>query len=162
MVNIQTELRGHVDVNRSQAVGAITIKKSLYELLREKMISRVIAAFVFSLLAVSASTVRAEETYQGQVAGVGEVEVELLERGTPVFPRRAKSYGVSGSVLVRFSVDTEGNAISAVIVESKPRRMFDRSAMRYMETLKFKPYEVDGEVTQVDDIRMTVAYRLGE
>ena len=39
--------------------------------------------------------------------------------------------------------------------------MFDRSAMRYMETLVFKPFEVDGEVTQVDDILMTVAYRLG-
>ncbi|MAW43036.1 MAG: energy transducer TonB [Pseudomonadales bacterium] len=125
------------------------------------MISRVIAAFVFSLLTIGASSGWAEETYQGQVAGVGEVEVELVERGTPVFPRRAKSYGVSGSVLVRFSVDVEGNAISAVIVESKPRRMFDRSAMRYMETLRFKPFEVDGEVTQVDDILMTVAYRLG-
>jgi hypothetical protein len=33
--------------------------------------------------------------------------------------------------------------------------------MRYMETLRFKPFEVDGEVTQVDDILMTVAYRLG-
>ena len=125
------------------------------------MITRFIAAFVFVVLSLSASLGWAEETYGGQVAGVGEVQVELLERGTPVFPRRAKSYGVSGSVLVRFSVDVEGKAISAVIVESKPRRMFDRSAMRYMETLKFKPFEVDGEVTQVDDILMTVAYRLG-
>ena len=53
------------------------------------MISRVIAAFVFSLLTIGASSGWAEETYQGQVAGVGEVEVELVERGTPVFPRRA-------------------------------------------------------------------------
>ena len=125
------------------------------------MISRVVAAFVFSLLTLSVSFGWAAETYDGQVAGVGQVQIELLERGTPVFPRRAKSYGVSGSVLIRFSVDAEGNAIGAVIVESKPRRMFDRSAMRYMETLKFKPFEVDGEVTQIDDILMTVAYRLG-
>jgi hypothetical protein len=47
------------------------------------MISRVIAAFVFSLLTIGASSGWAEETYQGQVAGVGEVEVELVERGTP-------------------------------------------------------------------------------
>ena len=99
---------------------------------------------------------------KGQVAGVGTVEVELVERGTPTFPRRARSYGVSGSVLVRFSVDVEGNAIGAVIVESKPRRMFDRSAMRYMETLKFAPYLVDGEATQVNDVQMTVAYVLEE
>ena len=125
------------------------------------MISRVVAAFVFSLLTLSASSGWTAETYEGQVAGVGQVQIELLERGTPAFPRRAKSYGVSGSVLVRFSVDVEGNAIGAVIVESKPRRMFDRSAMRYMETLVFKPFEVDGEVTQVDDVLMTVAYRLG-
>ena len=36
--------------------------------------------------------------------------------------------------------------------------MFDRSAMRYMETLKFKPVEVDGKATEVKDVLMTVAY----
>lgn len=124
------------------------------------MISKGIATLTAVLLVFSASIVAAAETYTGQVAGVGDVNVELIAQGNPVFPRRAKSYGVSGSVLVRFSVDVEGNAIGAVIVESKPRRMFDRSAMRYMETLKFKPYEVDGEATEVRDIQMTVAYRL--
>lgn len=128
--------------------------------MRKKMISKGIATLTAVLLVFSASIVAAAETYTGQVAGVGDVNVELIAQGNPVFPRRAKSYGVSGSVLVRFSIDVEGNAIGAVIVESKPRRMFDRSAMRYMETLKFKPYEVDGEATEVRDIQMTVAYRL--
>ena len=125
------------------------------------MFTRVVAVL---LVAVSATVVIvpswAAETYKGQVAGVGTVEVELVERGTPTFPRRARSYGVSGSVMVRFSVDVEGNAIGAVIVESKPRRMFDRSAMRYMETLKFDPYLLDGKATQVNDVQMTVAYVL--
>ena len=125
------------------------------------MFTRVVAVL---LVAVSATVVIvpswAAESYKGQVAGVGTVEVELVERGTPTFPRRARSYGVSGSVMVRFSVDVEGNAIGAVIVESKPRRMFDRSAMRYMDTLKFAPYLVDGKATQVNDVQMTVAYVL--
>jgi len=127
---------------------------------RENMFTRAVAVL---LVAVSAAVIVpswAADTYKGQVAGVGAVEVELVERGTPTFPRRARSYGVSGSVLVRFSVDVEGNAIGAVIVESKPRRMFDRSAMRYMETLKFTPYLVDGKATQVNDVQMTVAYVL--
>ena len=46
------------------------------------MISRVTAVFAFSLLTIATSLGWAEETYQGQVAGVGEVEVELLERGS--------------------------------------------------------------------------------
>ena len=127
---------------------------------RENMFTKAVAVL---LAAVSAAVIVpswAAETYKGQVAGVGAVEVELVERGTPTFPRRARSYGVSGSVLVRFSIDVEGNAIGAVIVESKPRRMFDRSAMRYMETLKFTPYLVDGKATQVNDVQMTVAYVL--
>ncbi|NCF44259.1 MAG: TonB family protein [Proteobacteria bacterium] len=124
------------------------------------MITRAFAALSFVLLSASTYMVSAAESYTGQVAGVGNVEVELLSKGAPVFPRRAKSYGVSGSVLVRFSVDVEGNAVGAVIVESKPRRMFDRSAMRYMQTLKFKPYVVDGNATEVKDLQMTVAYRL--
>jgi protein TonB len=127
---------------------------------REKMMTRVVASIVIALGAVAASLSWAADTYIGQVTGIGDVEVELVEKGQPVFPRRAKSYGVSGSVLVRFSIDVEGNAIGSVIVESKPRRMFDRSAMRYMETLKFKPYVTDGEPTQVNDVQMTVAYRL--
>ena len=124
------------------------------------MLSRVVAGLLFTLGIVATGQGWAAETYQGQVVGVGSVEVELVEKGTPTFPRRARSYGVSGSVLVRFSVDVEGSAIGAVIVESKPRRMFDRSAMRYMETLKFAPYAVDGEAVQVNDLQMTVAYVL--
>jgi protein TonB len=102
------------------------------------------------------------ESYSGKVDGVGEVEVELVEKGTPSFPRRAKSYGVSGTVKVKFNVDVEGNAVGAVIVESKPRRMFDRSAMRYMETLKFSPYESEGSAVVVSDVVMTVAYKLSD
>ena len=102
------------------------------------------------------------ETYAGRVDGVGNVEVELVSKGTPSFPRRAKSYGVSGQVTVRFNVDVEGSAVGAVIVESKPRRMFDRSAMRYMETLKFVPYEVNGSIVTVTDVVMNVAYKLGD
>ena len=129
---------------------------------RENMLSRSVAVLLVAASAAFILPSWAAETYKGQVAGVGSVEVELVERGTPTFPRRARSYGVSGSVLVRFSVDVEGNAIGAVIVESKPRRMFDRSAMRYMETLKFAPYLVDGEATEVNDVQMTVAYVLEE
>jgi len=102
------------------------------------------------------------ETYSGRVDGVGNVEVELVSKGTPSFPRRAKSYGVSGQVTVRFNVDVEGNAVGAVIVESKPRRMFDRSAMRYMETLKFAPYESNGNPVTVSDVVMNVAYKLSD
>ena len=123
------------------------------------MMLRIFIAGIFASLMGVASAGWAE-TYTGQVAGVGDVDVELIARGTPKFPRRAKSYGVSGAVVVRFSVDVEGNVISPVIVESKPRRMFDRSAMRYMETLKFKPFEVDGEATEVKDVLMTVSYVL--
>ena len=61
---------------------------------------------------------------------------------------------------MKFNIDVEGNAVGAVIVESKPRRMFDRSAMRYMETLKFTPYEVNGDATEVADVVMSVAYKL--
>ena len=46
-------------------------------------------------MALSVPSVFAE-TYVGRVDGVGEVEVELIAKGTPSFPRRAKSYGVSG------------------------------------------------------------------
>jgi TonB family protein len=63
---------------------------------------------------------------------------------------------------VRFNVDVEGNAVGAVIVESKPRRMFDRSAMRYMETLKFAPYESNGNPVAVSDVVMNVAYKLSD
>jgi TonB family protein len=63
-------------------------------------------------------------------------------------------------VVVKFNVDIEGNAVGAVIVESKPRRLFDRSAMRYMDTLKFTPYETNGATVAVTDVVMSVVYRL--
>ena len=66
---------------------------------RENMFTRVVAVLLVALSSAVIVPSWAAETYNGQVAGVGSVEVELVERGTPTFPRRARSYGVSGSVL---------------------------------------------------------------
>ena len=48
------------------------------------MISRMFSACVFAAL-LSIGNASWAETYSGQVAGVGEVDVELLVRGTPKF-----------------------------------------------------------------------------
>lgn len=117
------------------------------------------SALLALIVALSGSTVMAA-SYQGRVDGVGNVDVQLLSQGKLKFPRRAMSYGVNGEVTVRFNVDVEGKASAAVIVEAKPRRMFDRSAMRFVETLQFEPYVSDGSAVEVKDVVMTVAYRL--
>jgi protein TonB len=117
------------------------------------------SALLAFIVALSGSTVMAA-SYAGHVDGVGNVDVELLSQGKLKFPRRARSYGISGEVTVRFNVDVEGKASAAVIVEAKPRRMFDRSAMRFVETLQFEPYVSDGSAVEVKDVVMTVAYRL--
>ena len=63
-------------------------------------------------MALSVPSVFAE-TYVGRVDGVGEVEVELIAKGTPSFPRRAKSYGVSSSLDLTSSMSIGGTATYA-------------------------------------------------
>ena len=74
----------------------------------------------------------------------GNSQVIPLVRINPQYPRNELLAGVEGWVKVRFTVEPDGSVSSPKVVESKPPRVFDSSALRAIKKWKFKPKVVNG------------------
>ena len=80
-------------------------------------------------------------------AGFGDGDLIPIVRIEPQFPREALVEGISGYVILSFTVMEDGSVEpgSTKVVESKPPRLFDSAAMRAVARWKFKPRIVDGK-----------------
>ena len=80
----------------------------------------------------------------------GNSQVIPLVRINPQYPRNELLAGVEGWVKVRFTVEPDGSVSSPKVVESKPPRVFDSSALRAIKKWKFKPKVVNGVAVSQD------------
>ncbi len=80
----------------------------------------------------------------------GNSQVIPLVRINPQYPRNELLAGVEGWVKVRFTVEPDGSVSSPRVVESKPPRVFDSSALRAIKKWKFKPKVVNGVAVSQD------------
>ena len=71
-------------------------------------------------------------------------DVIPIVRIDPQWPRQALLDGISGYVILEFTIEADGSVSDAVVVESQPRRLFDRNAIRAIYKWKFKPRVIDG------------------
>lgn len=74
-----------------------------------------------------------------------EGDVIPIVRIDPQWPREALLNGIDGWVLVEFTILKDGSVADARIIESEPRRLFDRNAVRAILKWKFKPRIIDGQ-----------------
>ena len=89
----------------------------------------------------------------------GNSQVIPLVRINPQYPRNELLAGVEGWVKVRFTVEPDGSVSSPKVVESKPPRVFDSSALRAIKKWKFKPKVVNGIAVSQDGTQI-IEYKL--
>jgi len=76
--------------------------------------------------------------------------LEPISRESPAFPREALAAGVdTGVVRARLSIDASGRVTGVEIVESRPRRIFDRAVSRTLSRWTYAPGEA-GRTTDVE------------
>lgn len=92
--------------------------------------------------------------------GDGDAIPTLMFR--PAYPRQALMDGTSGFVRLRFTVQSDGTPRDAVIVESNPRRLFNKSALRAIYKWKFRPRKVDGVNVEQSNMFFTMEFKLEE
>ena len=80
----------------------------------------------------------------------GNSQVIPLVRINPQYPRNELLAGVEGWVKVKFTVEPDGSVSSPKVVQSKPPRVFDTSALRAIKKWKFKPKVVNGIAVSQD------------
>ncbi len=82
--------------------------------------------------------------------GVGDSDIVPLVRAEPRYPQQAKARKLEGYVRVRLVIDETGSVDDVEVIESEPRGVFEREAIRAAWRCKFSPKQVDGQaVSQV-------------
>ena len=84
-----------------------------------------------------------------------------LVRVSPVYPARALSQGLEGTVIVQFDVSANGQVVDVVVVESS-HSLFERAAIEAAERFRFKPRVVDGIALKTHGIQNLFRFSLDD
>ncbi|WP_460731338.1 energy transducer TonB [Lysobacter tyrosinilyticus] len=82
---------------------------------------------------------RAAEQRTAAAAAPSASDLRPISMPAPKFPAEALRAGTSGSVLVEYTVGTDGTVTAARVVRSKPARIFDREAVEAVRKWRFQP-----------------------
>lgn len=80
----------------------------------------------------------------------------------PVYPRRALSRNIEGYVIVEFTVTRAGTVRDVRVVESDPRGIFEKAAIKAAEKFKYKPRVLDGEPIEVPGVQNKISFKIAK
>ena len=94
--------------------------------------------------------------FLGNWAGnpLAEGDVLPIVRIDPQWPREALVEGIEGYVVVEVTIGADGSVKDVHVLQSKPRRMFDRNVIRAVLKWKFKPRIINGVAVERKAIQM--------
>ena len=78
----------------------------------------------------------------------------------PEYPRGALTRGIEGYAIVGFSVNKAGSVFDPYIIESEPKSVFDRSALKGIMKFKYKARMVDGHPVVTDGQQYRFTYEI--
>ena len=107
--------------------------------------------------------------------GISDGEYLPIVKVQPQYPRRALSRGMSGWVIVEFTVTERGTVADAKIVETcgwiknvrsegecfdNPNTVFNSSAVKAAMKFKYKPKVIDGDPVATTGVQNKITFEL--
>ncbi len=107
--------------------------------------------------------------------GITDGEYLPIVKVQPQYPRRALSRGMTGWVIVEFTVTEQGAVRDPVVIancgwiqsarregecEDSPNGVFDTAAMRAAEKFKYKPKVIDGTPVETAGVQNKLSFEL--
>nr|WP_158162766.1 energy transducer TonB [Vibrio mimicus] len=87
-------------------------------------------------------------------------QVMPLHRVEPNYPAKALQRGVEGYVTLRFNIDELGKTRDIEVVDSNPKRYFEREAMLALRNWKYQPKIVDGKAVVQTGLTVRLEFKL--
>ncbi|HIF9399387.1 energy transducer TonB [Photobacterium damselae subsp. damselae] len=85
-----------------------------------------------------------------------------LYRVEPRYPARALKQGAEGYVVLQFTIDTQGRPSDINVVEAKPRRLFERDAMRALRKWKYQAKVIDGQAVEQPGQTVKLEFKINQ
>ncbi|WJG09767.1 energy transducer TonB [Aliiglaciecola sp. LCG003] len=92
--------------------------------------------------------------------GSGGEDSRPLIRIAPRYPTDAARDGIEGWVELQFTIDASGRVKDIQVVDSHPKRTFDREARKALQKWKYKPQYVDGRAVDKPGMQVVLDFKL--
>ena len=81
-------------------------------------------------------------------------------RVAPSYPRIAAQKGLSGYVQVIFDITAQGKTENIRVIDSQPKRIFDRAAVKAVSKWKYQPQTQDGKPMRTNNVVTKVIFEM--
>ena len=85
-----------------------------------------------------------------------------IVRVPPIYPRQALVKKIEGRVLLEFVVTETGAVRDPVILDAKPRGVFDRAALDAVAQFRYEPRVVDGKLRETAGVRDLIVFEIAD
>jgi protein TonB len=106
----------------------------------------------------------------GGLGGLGVAELSVSAgsdrdavpqvRIQPDYPIQARQKGIEGWVDVKFNVGADGSVRNPVVVNAKPKQIFDRAALQAVKGWKYNPKIEDGRAVERKGLKVRIRFQL--
>ena len=126
-----------------------------------KILSRIARLAPISLLPViilwaTATNIHAETGFVGDQ----KVEVKRISQGRFIYPRAALRREIEGFVKIQVTLGETGRVIDAFVLEASPPNRFEKNALKFVRSLAYEPYQLNGVPQRVEGVIVPVRYEL--
>jgi protein TonB len=83
-----------------------------------------------------------------------------LVRINPDYPPRALSRGIEGYVIVQFTITAAGMVKDVIVVDAKPKGLFDDAAVRAVGRWRYNPKVVEGVAVERVGVQTMITFQL--
>jgi len=79
------------------------------------------------------------------MSNIGNRDARPIIRVNPKYPMEASRKGIEGWVQLAFDINTLGEVINVKVIDSAPKRVFDKAAVRALRKWKYRAKSVEGK-----------------
>ncbi len=96
------------------------------------------------------------------LANKANAEARPLVRVNPKYPIGAARDGIEGWVVLAFDISAIGEVINIAIVDSQPKRTFDKAARQALKKWKYKAKSVDGKAVAQSNFTVQLDFSMAQ
>ena len=108
------------------------------------------------MLWAAATNVHAETGFVGDQ----KVEVKRISQGRFIYPRAALRREIEGFVKIQVTLGETGRVVDAFVLEASPPNRFEKNALKFVRSLAYEPYQLNGVPQRVERVIVPVRYEL--
>lgn len=103
---------------------------------------------------------RHEQYARAYLAGLGGVQLRAIKKPAPSYPDQAQQRGVTGRVVVQFTVRKDGKVEDVKVVESQPPEVFDDAVLRAVRKWRYEPPKKSGVPIEYPGARTEIKFEV--